>query len=220
MFTLDNFYTSRTWAKFLEQLRQERTNENGELLCERCGKPILRKYDCIGHHVTELTEENVNDYDVSLNPDNVKLIHHKCHNEEHQRFGGFRQEVYLVYGAPCAGKTTWVHDIANADDLILDIDAIWECVSTSDRYHKPNRLKANVFGVRDCILDQIRTRTGQWRHAYVIGTYPLRSDRERMCALLGARPVYIEAERVECMERAHDEKWREYVAEWFENFVD
>lgn len=220
MLNLNTFYQSKPFRKLVDALRLERTNEDGVLICERCGKPINRKYDCIAHHVIELNEDNVNDYNVSLNPDNIKLIHLRCHNEEHQRFGGFHQDVYLVYGSPCAGKTTWVREIANDDDLILDIDAIWESVCKCDRLHKPKRLRANVFGVRDEILDQIRTRTGMWRNAFVIGTYPLRSDRDRLCDLLRARPVYIEAEKDECLARAPSDEWREYVEEWFDSFVE
>lgn len=220
MFTLETFYKSREWQNLRESLMLARQNENGDLLCEHCGKPIVRKYDCIGHHETELTADNVNDYSISLNPANVKLIHFKCHNLIHQRFGGFSQSVYLVYGAPCSGKTTWVRENANADDLIIDIDAIWESISTSDKYHKPNRLKANVFGVRDCLIDQVRTRTGMWRNAYVIGGYPLRSDRDRLCDMLNATPVYIETTKEECLSRAQSSEWKEFIENWFDSYTE
>ena len=219
MFTPFSFYRSDEWTKLRKQLMMERVNENGELICARCGRPILKAYDCIGHHKVELTDENVNDFTVSLNPNNIELIHHKCHNIEHRRFEGFRQEVFLVYGSPCAGKTTWVRSVANADDLILDVDAIWESICLSDRNHKPSRLKANVFGIRDLLIDQIRTRTGMWRAAYVISGYPLRSDRDRMCDLLRAVPVFIDTPKDECLSRA-DDQWREYVEDWFESYVE
>lgn len=220
MFLLDTFYKSREWEKLIEQLKLERLNDEGVLICAQCGRPITKKYDCIAHHKIELTDENVNDYSISLNPDNICLIHFRCHNLIHQRFEGFRQRVYLVYGAPCAGKTTWVKSVANPDDLILDLDSVWECVCLSSRYHKPPRLKANVFGIRDCILDQIRTRTGMWRNAYVIGGYPLRTDRDRMCNILNAEPVYIEAVIDECMGRAANDEWKEYIREWFDTFIE
>ena len=161
-----------------------------------------------------------NDYEVSLNPANIKLIHFKCHNRIHQRFEVFYQSVYLVYGSPCSGKTTWVNEIANDDDLILDIDRIWESVCKADRYHKPKRLKANVFGVRDCILDQIRTRTGMWRNAYVVGGYPLRTDRDRLCDLLRAKPIFVEASEAECLARCETDEWKDYVYEWFDTFTE
>lgn len=220
MFTLSNFYQSDDWCRLVSLLRQERTTADGLLICEHCGQPIVRKYDCIGHHVVELTDDNVNDFSVSLNPANVKLIHFRCHNEIHQRFGSaYIRRVYLVYGSPCAGKTTWVRENANHDDLILDIDLLWEAVCTSDRYHKPNRLKENVFGLRDFLIDQIRVRAGRWRNAFIVGTYPLRSERDRLCDLLGAEPVFIDTPEAECMARATTDAWRGYVRDWFDTYV-
>ena len=219
MYTLDTFYKGKHWVSFIEQLKLERLNEDGQLICEHCGKPITRKYDCIGHHEIELTDENVNDFEISLNPSNVKLIHFKCHNRIHQRFEGFYQTVYLVYGSPCSGKSTWVRDVANPDDLILDIDKIWECISVSDKYNKPARLKNNVFGLRDCLIDQIRCRTGMWRNAYVIGTYPLRSDRDRLCDLLRAKPIFIDESKEVCLSRAMNDEWKEFIEDWFDSFI-
>ena len=218
--TLEKFYKSRGWRKLVDRLKLERLNLHGELICEYCGKPITRKYDCIGHHEIELTEDNVFDVDVAMNPANIKLIHFKCHNKIHQRFDGFYQSVYLVYGSPCAGKTSWVQDVAEDDDLILDIDSIWESICKADRYHKPNRLKANAFGIRDCILDQIRTRTGMWRNAFVIGGYPLASDRDRLCDMLRAKPIFIDATRKECLERAETIEWKDYVEEWWDSYTE
>lgn len=220
MFNLTNFYKSREWEGLVEQLKIERINEQGQIICEHCGKPITKKYDCIGHHKTELTEDNVNDYEISLNPANIMLIHFKCHNMIHQRFEGFKQEVYLVYGSPCSGKSSWVHEVANPDDLILDIDKLWEAVSIADKYNKPNRLKANVFGLRDCLIDQIRCRVGMWRNAYVIGGYPLRSDRDRLCDLLGAQPIFIDTSKEECLSRAMNEDWKQFIEDWFDSFVE
>ena len=221
MFTLSNFYQSDEWRGLVGLLRQERVNADGFLICEHCGQPIVKKYDCIGHHRIELTDENVNDYAVSLNPENVALIHFRCHNEIHRRFGpSSMRRVFLVYGAPCAGKTTWVRENAERDDLILDIDRLWEAVCLSDRYHKPPRLKENVFGLRDCMIDQIRVRAGKWRSAFVIGGYPLRSERDRMCGLMGAEPVFVDTPREVCFERARDDAWRGYVEEWFASYVE
>lgn len=218
MFTLSNFYKSKEWQDLLEVLKLERVNSSGDLICEHCGKPIVKKYDCIGHHKIELTEANVNEYEVSLNPDNILLIHHKCHNKIHERFGGFRQTVYIVYGSPCSGKSTWVNDVAYDDDLIVDMDMIWECICKSDRYNKPNRLKTNAFGIRDTLIDMIKCRRGMWRNAYVIGTYPLASDRERLAGLLGAELIYIEATREECLDRCVNDEWKNYVNDWWEDY--
>ena len=94
---LQAFYKSLKWEKFIETLRIERANADGVVICEHCGQPIIKKYDCIGHHIEELTDDNVNDVMISLNPNNIKLIHFKCHNEIHKRFGYAERQEQKVY---------------------------------------------------------------------------------------------------------------------------
>lgn len=219
MYTLDNFYTSKEWERFRAQLMMQRQTVDGSIICAHCGKPIVKAYDCIAHHKVELTEENVNDYTISFNPELIELIHFKCHNIEHKRFEGFRQEVFLVYGSPCSGKSTFVANNAKPDDLIVDLDRIWEAICLSSRDDKPNRLKANVFGVRDVLIDQIRIRKGKWRTAYVIGGYPLRTDRDRLCNLLKATPIFIDEPKEVCLMRAKTKQWRGFVEDWFTDYV-
>ena len=224
MYDLSSFYHGKEWRKLLEGLKLERLNEDGQLICEYCGKPIVRAYDAIGHHKVELTEENVNDYSVSLNPDNVEFLHHRCHNYVHDKLGYSRREVYLVYGPPRAGKTTWVRENMTEGDLVVDMDSVWECVSGCDRYVKPKRLNAVAFRVRDILIDAVKYRLGKWRNAYVIGGYPLSSERERLCRELGAREVFVDATKEECIQRAEGmekdsvEDWKKYVEEWFERY--
>ena len=55
MYDLGNFYQSKEWRSLLTTLKMERINDNGEIICEYCGKPITKAYDMIGHHKTELT---------------------------------------------------------------------------------------------------------------------------------------------------------------------
>lgn len=216
---LSSFYKSKEWEKLIQLLKLERVDASGQVICECCGKPIIRKYDCIGHHKIELTEQNVNDPEIALNPDNIMLVHFSCHNRIHRRYEGFYQQVYLVYGAPCSGKSTWVESVCNPDDLIIDIDRIWECLCASDKYHKPNRIKANAFGVRDALLDQVKIRKGMWRNCYIVGGFPLRTDRDRLCTLLRAREVFISESKDVCLARAVNEDWKQYINDWFDDYV-
>ncbi len=221
MFTLEDFYRSKQWQNLLKQIKDERTDAKGIILCEHCGKPIIKAYDCIGHHVIELTEENVNDYEVSLNPQNIKLVHHACHNEIHERFGyECRKRVYLVYGAPCAGKHEYVQKVAGKDDLILDLDSIYAAISNNRRYKNSKRLSRNVFQIRDCILDMIKTRTGKWSRAYIVGGYPYEGERERIAETMGAELIYIQSEMEECLYKCKEEDrgQEEYIKKWFEQY--
>ena len=213
--TTKQFYTSNAWRNLLTILRQERTGDDGLLRCAYCGKPIVKKYDCVGHHKKELNEVNVNDPSIALNPDNVELIHFGCHNIIHQRFGAGRQQVFIVYGCVKAGKSRWVETNATSDDLIIDVERIEQAIGIN----KSKRLRANIFRTRDALIDQVRTRTGQWRNAYIIGGYPLRSDRDRLCDLLNAQTIFIDTPEEECLERCDTEEEREYVKEWQRNFT-
>ena len=225
MYTLDNFYQSDQWVKLYTRLRLDRINDEGELICEYCGRPITRKYDAIAHHTVFLTEENVNDYSVSLNPDLIKIVHHACHNRIHNKLGYIKKEVFLVWGSPLAGKSTYVKSVASTGDLIIDMDSIWQCISGQDRYIKPQRLNAVAFGVRDYLLDCVRVRRGKWDCAYIIGGYPLISERTRLEKRYGCRSVYIESTRGECVERLNGQndrdkaEWLKYIDEWWRRYT-
>ena len=220
---LSDFRRSREWEEFIALIRLQRVNENGDIICEHCGKPIVKAYDCIGHHVIELTEDNYQDANISLNPDNIMLVHHRCHNKIHNRLGYTQRNVFIVYGAPLSGKSTWVHDNAEYGDLIIDMDSIWECISGCERYDKPPRLNSVAFKLRDELLNAVRMRLGKWMNAYIIGGYPLSNERERMCRSLGAREIYIECSRDECINRLENiddgrnkDNWSVYISDWFE----
>lgn len=214
--TREQFYHSREWRNLVELLKQERTDKDGLLRCEMCGKPIVKKWDCIGHHKQELNEVTANDASIALNPDNVALIHFKCHNQVHERYGAAKQKVYLVYGCPKAGKTYWVNENATDDDLIIDSERLRKAISNGGS----NRLKANLFGIRDALIDQVRTRTGSWKNAWLIGTYPLKTDRDRLCDLLRAEPIFIDTPEQECLARCETDEERRYVKEWTQSHTE
>lgn len=226
-YRLQMFYKSRKWEAFTKQLRAERTNKDGLLICEHCGKPILKAYDCIAHHKEELTDENVDDVTISLNPDNIILIHFRCHNEIHKRFGyagRLVQNVYIVYGAPCSGKSTWVDSVAESGDLILDIDRLWAAIRATScgQYEKPAELRANVFDLRNELLNMIRFRRGKWRNAYIVGGYPLQGERERLAEEVCAKKViFIDTPKEICMIRAREksDEMPRYVDEWFDRYA-
>ena len=220
--SLYNFRRSDIWVNFITALRNERVDNNGFIICAHCGKPIIRKYDCIGHHTIELTEENYTDYSISLNPDLIELVHHKCHNIIHDKLGmNTQRQVFIVYGSPLAGKSSYVREAMNEGDLIIDIDNIWECVSGCERYVKPKRLNSVVFSVRDNLLESVKYRRGKWLNAYIIGGYPYQAERERLAESLGAREIYIDTPYEECVKRLMEckdrdvKQWENYIGDWW-----
>lgn len=225
MYRLDTFYQSKEWRKLVSLIRLDRVNEDGNIICEHCGKPIVKMYDCIGHHSIPLTEDNVNDVSISLNPELIQLVHHRCHNKIHNKLGYKRKEIFLVYGSPLSGKTTYVNSVREPGDLIIDIDNIWECVSGCDRYIKPPRLNSVVFGMRDYLMDCVKVRRGKWNACYIVGGFPLISERERLCKTLGAREIYIESTKEECLQRLElsddrdKSEWKKFIENWWRRYA-
>lgn len=226
--SLSQFYNSKEWRLLRQQLIAERTNDEGFVIDEYNGEKIFKAYDIVAHHEQQLTLDNVNDFNISLNPENIKLVSQRSHNEIHGRFGyASGRKVYYVYGSPCSGKTSFVKNIKGNSDIVLDMDSIWQCITGGNRYDKPNALKTNAFIVRDCIFDMIRTRAGRWERAYVIEGGARKGDRERKIELLGAEPIFIDTDKETCLKRlASDdtrtdkETWAQYVEQWFNDYTE
>lgn len=210
------FYASKPWRDLAFALKVAAGGR-----CSDCGRIIEDMGKLIGHHVVELTEDNVDDPNISLNPDKIEIICFDCHNKRHRRFG-HKQGVYIVWGSPMAGKTTAVRQMMRYGDLIVDVDELWRAVTMQDLYIKPDNVRFNVFAVRDALYDQIKMRYGQWYDAYVIGGFPEKYERERTAEMLGAELIYCESTRDECLQRVADggkpEAWKKYISAWWDTF--
>lgn len=217
MFTsLSQFYSSDMWRAFRLQLIAERTNQDdGILYCQHSGKPLLNSFDIVAHHIKPLTLQNVNDYSISLNPANILLVSQQAHNEIHARFGYCAQrKVYIVHGAPCSGKSSFVDSIKGNSDLVVDIDNLWQAVA-GKRYFKPPALKANVFAMRDALLQTVKTRAGNWERCFIVSGLPHRAERDRMRDVYGAELIHIDTDKETCLQRLQaDDSRREYANEW------
>ncbi|MCQ2979507.1 MAG: HNH endonuclease [Clostridia bacterium] len=67
------FYQSVEWKKCRKTFIISKYG-----LCERCGNP-----GTYVHHKEYITSSNVNDTNITLNFDNLELLCHDCHNNEH-----------------------------------------------------------------------------------------------------------------------------------------
>ena len=216
LYNLTTFYRSKEWETLRSVLRLERVDNNGDIICEHCGKPITKAYDCIAHHKEPLTERNVNNPDIALNPDNIALLHHSCHNAIHNRFGSWQRHIYIVYGSPCAGKSTWVDSVATKDDLIIDIDRIYQAMNNG----RGSRLYNNVMAIYRAMLDMVKTRNGQWTNAFIVRGFPLRGERERLAQQLDGELILIDTDKTICFERSYlkGPEYYKHVEEWWAKY--
>jgi hypothetical protein len=221
---LKSFYASEKWQTF----RMVIINERG-LRCEHCGELVARARELMLHHIEELTPENVSDVTVSLNPDNVMVVHHECHNQIHGRFGYQpTRGVFVVYGPPLSGKTTFVQENMSRGDIVVDMNRLYTAVTMLPDYDKPDNLLSNVWGMHNLLLDNIRTRYGKWNNAWVIGGYADRYKREKLADDLGAELIFCDVSKEECLRRLELDEGRryrkddyvKYINDWFNKYTE
>lgn len=241
--SLPQFYNSQDWSDCKAQVLHERMKADGSIVCEHCGKPIMKGFNpqannnkgaIVFHHKVYLNSTNVNDASVSINPDNIAILHWHCHNEVHQRFGYgksniIEKKVYLVTGASCSGKTSFVRERLEENDVVLDIDDIWEMASGLPRYQRPNSLKPIVFKIRDEMRNLISKGAGTWRNAFVIESLPSPVDRKREADRFKAFNVEVitmEASEEQCLDRLRSnpegrdvKAYEGYIRDYFARFI-
>lgn len=224
--TRASFYAGDDWAACKAQVLKERLKGNA-VYCEHCGEVILKEFNpkeknnagaMVFHHITHLTDANFNNAAISINPRNIAILHWHCHNVVHNRFTGQNtrpeKKIYLITGAPCSGKTTFVRERMEAGDLVIDIDDIWQITSGQPRYTKPPAIKPLVFAARDALEEQVSMGAGTWRNAFIIRGLPLSLDRQRAAEKLGAEVITIDTPKEECLRRLHENPQGRDIAEY------
>lgn len=217
---LHRFYTSAAFRKLSYFVK---VKSNG--ICADCGKTVpYSEMRC--HHVIPLNAGNVNDVNIALSERNLVAICHDCHNKRHGRFGAKKpKNVYIVYGAPCSGKSTTVRELMNSEDIVWDFDSIRKAVAES-RYGEAEGAKDLIFQLRKTFFQFVKDRAGKWENAYIIGGYPSRSERENLARELRATLLFVDTEQEDCLRRLESDEERKterdrfifYIKEWFETF--
>lgn len=224
------FYKSKPWRTFREIIINERGNK-----CQECGKVITESKFLQIHHIEELTPINIDDTSITLNPDNVIVVCQECHNKIHNRWskGVVRKKkargIYIVYGPPMSGKTSYVKENMTVGDIVVDMDRLYQAVTLLPMYDKPDSLKFNVMSIRNKILEDIKLRYGKFNSAWIIGGYADKYKREKLARDLGAELIHIKLDQEDCLHRLkycndyrqeHQEEWSRYIYEWFETFTE
>lgn len=120
--------------------------------------------------------------------------------------------LILVYGPPCAGKSTHVREHAAPGDLILDYDALLGALSGQPRDMGIER------ALRPCVMAAMNSALKEWRRrgtadCWLIRTMPSASDG------LGAELVRLDPGEAVCMARAAEQGRSEAIAgiqAWYE----
>jgi len=142
------FYRTKAW-----QAARGITLRRDGFNCQMCGARAEEV-----HHIKELLPSRMTDDNITLNPDNLISLCRDCHFKVHaqersqsvvksnrnraeaQCRDGFMFDeggnvipkpikVYIVYGSPASGKTTYVRDHMSDGDMVVDLDMIGQALS-------------------------------------------------------------------------------------------
>ncbi len=129
--------------------------------------------------------------------------------------------MVLVAGAPCSGKTTFVHENAKPDDLILDSDELYRALNTSPG-EQPEHLRPYVWSAFFAIVAEQRKQKNGGFTIWVIQCAPKREQRQRYKTMNNAEVVLLDTPEDVCVQRAIEDKRRlediDHIHQWFKDY--
>lgn len=212
-------------------------------MCEECGDALGEEV----HHIIALTPQNITDEKITISFDNLKFLCRDCHFQQHadkfkQQFekkyvlnkNGLwfdengqpqSQKIYLVYGPPASGKTTYVSQHAYDDDLVVDLDKISFAVNCTGSRKADNLLNV-AMAMQEQAYRLIAKGEVDSRQIWIIACLPNKQEREQLISRLKAEPILMETSRDECLARAHADISRtdkelqvKLINKWYEQFT-
>ena len=230
-----SFYNSKDWKKVRESVL---IRDKG--LCQ--GKDCLKPAEEV-HHVEELSPRNINNPNITLNPDNLISLCKDCHFKVHraealkrykdrqrQRIlkGGMYfdedgmikpMEVNIVYGAPASGKSTYVETHRRCGDLVIDLDRIQWALGKTDG--KNNLLDLSIL-VREYLYDLISDRAKEVdsKNVWVVAGLPNKKERTELAERLDAGLILIDTDIETCIERARERNDSQLQIAIVENYFE
>lgn len=126
--------------------------------------------------------------------------------------------VYLIYGSPCSGKSTYIKKHMTNKDIVCDVDLIYDAISNHNSHDADLYIHDTAIQVTNQLMDIIKNRQGMWNDAYVVSTAntreQLKIDKEKVNA---DECIFIDTPIETCLERIKDRPpyFKYLILEWF-----
>lgn len=127
--------------------------------------------------------------------------------------------VYLIYGPPCSGKSTYTMEHMKRGDLLCDVDMLYSAISGEN----PHDAELNVHEIACKLYGElaniIHDRVGGWKNAYVLSCANTHEKvKEESEKIRADEVLFMDTPYEVCIkrtaERPHYFQW--LVQEWFE----
>ena len=135
-------------------------------------------------------------------------------------------DVYIVWGCPGSGKTTYVKKHMEHGDMIVDLDLIKQSLSMMDKTGAGDNLLQTALTIRELLYDLISRREVNCNNVWVVSGLPDADERNVLAYRLKTdKLIYIEATKQQCIDRAMNDKDRKdkeiqlkIIDKWFNKF--
>ena len=233
------FYNSAEWKNCRDTYISERLLIDGGM-CEKCHEKVGAEL----HHITPLSIFNINDVNITINPENLIWLCKDCHFEMHKEIimQGFRkkkkvkilsengtwfddkgrvhqQEIYIIWGSPASGKSTYVNEHKFDTDMVIDLDRIKSAIGKSDNLIK------TAFDIRDFLYGLIEKKQIDCKRIWIVAGLPKRQQRKELQERFNAKMIFIDKSYDECIENSLKDSsrtnklYQEYIIKkWFEEY--
>ena len=206
-----SFYNSKKWKDARKAYVDNRIRIDGGI-CEKCkNKPGVEL-----HHIEHLTPGNINDPDITINPDNLMLLCKDCHFAEHRAecFHNYVPEKYLyngiwwdkmgiprkqwvtmINGAPGSGRHAAIEDYKMDGDIIIDAARIADALIVQGKNENLTELVDNIIST---IKPQVKNGKIDARQIYIITSIPGQAEAEAEAESWGANLMQMKADIDTC----------------------
>lgn len=127
--------------------------------------------------------------------------------------------VYLVYGSPCSGKSTYVQEHFKPGDIVCDVDRLYAALCFNEEHQTELYAQEVAKSLNRHLIDMIRNREGHWKNAYVISIANTQEQLKMAMEQVNAdEAIYIDTAYEECIRRAKERPFyfQFIIDEWFE----
>ena len=126
--------------------------------------------------------------------------------------------LHVVVGPPCAGKSTYVAENAEPDELRIDFDAIAQTLGSSVAHAATGNVKDAAFAARAALIDHALAHPDAT--AWIIHTAPTAAQLDAYKAADAAVHVVDPGVDV-CLRRAEDDDRPDHtagaIASWYDD---
>jgi len=132
-------------------------------------------------------------------------------------------DVFIVWGSPASGKTTYVKNHMENGDMVIDLDLIKQSISMREKTGADDNLLSVALSIREHIYDLISKRDVNCNNVWVVSGLPRKEERDKLeYRLKATKLIPIQATQQQCNDRALGDNERkdkavqlELIDKWF-----